>query len=435
MIHGPYDDQLPQSIVCTRFLISYIVWPSEYIAIEEDAVRPLQGVTVVALEQAVAVPFATRQLADLGARVIKIERVDTGDFARHYDESVGGQSSFFVWLNRGKESLALDIKDPDGANVVLQLLAEADIFVQNLAPGAAARVGLEPQALTREHPRLIACDVSGYGDDGPWAARKAYDLLVQCETGLVSITGAPGAPAKVGISIADIAAGMYAFTGVLTALFARERTGRGQHLAVSLLDALGEWMSAPALMTAGSGSPPRPAGLAHATIAPYGPFPVRDGTVVIAVQNEREFGHLATDVLCQPGLTDDARFASNTARVRHRDELHVIIGNATRPLLAEELTAHLDSAGIANAPVRELSDFVEHPQLTARGRWRKVDTPGGPVRSLLPPVVFDSGELPMLPVPDLGQHTTKILEALGLSTDAIDQLARRDVVRPTEQVR
>jgi len=391
-------------------------------------VLPLDGLTVVALEQAVAAPFATRQLADLGARVVKVERPRVGDFARGYDESVAGQSSFFVWLNRGKESLTLDLKDEMSRRVMSELLAEADVFVQNLAPGATERLGLGAKQLTDSHPSLIVCDVSGYGADGPWSHRKAYDLLMQCETGLVSITGMPGSPAKVGISIADIAAGMYAFSGVLTALVERPKTGHGRALSVSLLDSLGEWMSAPALMTAGSGKAPRPAGLAHASIAPYGPYPTADGTVVVAVQNEREFAQLAAHVLHQAALITDSRFSSNSARVAHRGELDRLIADATSHLATDQFMAILDEAGIANARVNDLPGFLDHPQLAARGRWRDVSTPAGSVRCLAPPVTFDGLELPMRPVPGLGEHTEQVLTELGLTREDIAAMRRRDAI-------
>lgn len=390
--------------------------------------RLLDGITVVSVEQAVAAPFATRQLADLGARVIKIERTDGGDFARGYDRSVMGQSSYFVWLNRGKESLALDIKSAEGAEILHRLLERTDVFIQNLAPRAARRLGVAGSQLAERYPGLIACDVSGYGADGPWSERKAYDLLLQCETGLVSITGTPGSPAKVGISIADIAAGMYAFSGILTALFDRQRSGNGHVLSVSLLDSLSEWMGAPALMTAGSGVTPPPNGLAHATIAPYGPYPARDGTVLIAVQNEREFHRLASAVLDRPDLATDPRFGSNSARVANRQALDAIISNATRELDTADLVGRLDAADIANGQVRQVGGFLEHPQLQARSRWRDVETPAGTVRSLLPPVTFSAGEQPMLPVPAHGEHTVSLLEELGVDAGEIHRLARAGVI-------
>ena len=375
---------------------------------------PLAGILVVALEQAVAVPFATRQLADLGARVIKVERPGAGDFARGYDRSVLGQASYFVWLNRGKESVQLDVKSADGQAALAALLARADVFVQNLAPGAAERLGLGAAQLRARHPRLICCSVSGYGPEGPYARKKAYDLLVQCETGLLSVTGTPGEPCKAGISVADIAAGMYAYSGVLTALYERERTGRGSSLDVSLLDALGEWMTQPYLYAVYGGEQPRRTGARHASISPYGPYAVAGGQIFLGLQNEREWIVLCRDILGQPELTDDPRFATNTDRVVHDDELTTIIEAALHELTAGEVEARLDAAGIANARLRTPAEFAAHPQLAARDRWRDVGTPGGPVRALLPPVTLDSREAAMGDVPALGQHTAAILAELGL---------------------
>jgi itaconate CoA-transferase len=368
---------------------------------------PLDGLLVVALEQAVAAPFATRQLADLGARVIKIERPGDGDFARGYDTSVLGQASYFVWLNRGKESVELDVKSAAGAEAMAALLARADVFVQNLAPGAAERLGLDADRLLARHPRLICCSVSGYGPDGPYAGKKAYDLLVQCEAGLLSVTGTPEAPCKAGISVADIAAGMYAYTGVLTALYERERTGRGARFEVSLLDALGEWMSQPYLYTVYGGQEPRRTGARHASISPYGPYKARGGEVFIGLQNEREWAVLCEKVLGRPDLA--LRFASNQDRVAHDDELTAIIEAALAGLTPDEVVTRLDAAGIASARLRTPAGFAAHPQLSARGRWREADTPGGPVRTLLPPVTVPGREPVMGAVPALGQHTDSVL--------------------------
>jgi itaconate CoA-transferase len=370
---------------------------------------PLDGLLVVALEQAVAAPFATRQLADLGARVIKIERPGDGDFARGYDTSVLGQASYFVWLNRGKESVELDVKTAAGAEAMAALLARADVFVQNLAPGAAERLGLGADQLLARHPRLICCSVSGYGPDGPYADKKAYDLLVQCEAGLLSVTGTPEAPCKAGISVADIAAGMYAYSGVLTALYERERTGRGSSFTVSLLDALGEWMSQPYLYTVYGGQEPRRTGARHASISPYGPYKARGGEVFIGLQNEREWAVLCEKVLGRPGLAADERFASNPDRVAHDDELTAIIEAALAGLTPDEVVARLDAAGIASARLRTPAEFAAHPQLAARGRWREADTAGGPVRTLLPPVTVPGREPVMGAVPALGQHTDSVL--------------------------
>lgn len=389
---------------------------------------PLDGVLVLALEQAVAAPFATRQLADLGARVIKIERPAVGDFARSYDSSVAGQSSYFVWLNRGKESVTLDLTDPASLEIMRSLVAKADVFVHNLAPGAVERLGLGVDSLAEDHPQLITCGISGYGADGPWRDRKAYDLLLQCETGLVSITGTPGVAAKVGISIADIAAGMYAYSGILTALLERTATGRGRGLAVSLLDSLGEWMSAPALMTAGSGTSPRPAGLAHATIAPYGPYETQDGVVMLAVQNEREFKRLATQVLGVPELAVDPRFADNSARVENREELNTFINRVASTLCSREFAASLEDAGIANANVNDIAGFIDHPQLEARDRWRPVPTPAGDVSALMPAVIFEGLDLPMRAVPGLGDHTDSVLREMNVSPQTASAMRQRGAI-------
>ena len=370
---------------------------------------PLDGLLVVALEQAVAAPFATRQLADLGARVIKIERAGAGDFARGYDTSVLGQASYFVWLNRGKESVELDVKSDEGRAVMAALLARADVFVQNLAPGAAERLGLDAAGLLARHRRLICCSVSGYGPDGPYAGKKAYDLLVQCEAGLLSVTGTPDVPCKAGISVADIAAGMYAYTGVLTALYERERTGRGSSFTVSLLDALGEWMTQPYLYTVYGGREPRRTGARHASISPYGPYQARGGEVFIGLQNEREWAVLCDKVLARSDLITDERFATNPDRVKHDDELTAIIEDVLASMTPDEVVARLDAAGIASARLRTPAEFAAHPQLAARDRWREADTPGGPVRALLPPVTVPGREATMGAVPALGQHTEAVL--------------------------
>jgi itaconate CoA-transferase len=375
----------------------------------------LAGITVVALEQAVAAPFATRQLADLGARVIKVERPQAGDFARHYDRSVHGQASYFVWLNRGKESIELDVKDPAGRDVLAALLERADVFVHNLAPGAAGRLGLGAEELRRRHPRLISCSISGYGPDGPYRHKKAYDLLVQCEAGLLSVTGTPDEPAKAGISVADIAAGMYAYAGILAALYERERTGEGTSLEVAMLDALGEWMSQPYLYSVYGGQPPRRTGARHASISPYGPYRAGDGQIFLGLQNEREWVLLCREILQQPELADDARFATNTDRVAHDDQLTPVIEAALGSMSGAEVAAKLDAAGIANARLRTPAEFAAHPQLSARNRWRDVHTPAGPVRALLPPVTSSGREAAMGPVPALGAHTAAVLAELGLA--------------------
>jgi itaconate CoA-transferase len=378
-------------------------------------VLPLTGITVVALEQAVAAPFATRQLADLGARVIKVERPDGGDFARGYDTAVLGQASYFVWLNRGKESVELDLKTERGRQVLSALVARADVFVQNLAPGAADRLGFAAADLTVRHPRLICCSISGYGPDGPYRPKKAYDLLVQCETGLLTVTGTPGQPSKAGISVADIAAGMYAYSGVLTALYERERTGGGTTFDVSLLDALGEWMSQPFYYHVYGQHPVRRTGARHASISPYGPYAAADGQVFIGLQNDREWAVLCDRVLHQPELISDERFRTNPDRLAHDDEVTQIVERALAELPADEVTALLDDAGIANARMRTPAEFAAHPQLEARNRWREVDSPAGPLRALLPPVTVPGRQAAMGAVPAAGQHTEAILAEFGLT--------------------
>jgi crotonobetainyl-CoA:carnitine CoA-transferase CaiB-like acyl-CoA transferase len=374
-----------------------------------STVLPLTGVTVVALEQAVAAPFATRQLADLGARVIKVERPGAGDFARGYDETVEGLSSYFVWLNRGKESVTLDIKDPGDRAVLDELLAHADVFVQNLLPGAVDRLGLDEQTLRDRHPRLITCSISGYGSAGPYRNKKAYDLLVQCEAGFLSVTGTPETPVKAGISVADISAGMYAYSGVLTALYERERTGEGTSFEVAMLEALGEWVGQPYFYTRYGGTPPPRTGARHASIAPYGPYRTGDGAqVFMGVQNEREWAALCADVLGRPDLIEDPRFIRNSRRVENDAELRVLLEAALAGLTAEQVTARLDEVGIANARLRTMAEFAEHPQLAARDRWRDVDSPAGPVRSLLPPVTVRGREAAMGAVPAVGEHTDAI---------------------------
>jgi len=375
---------------------------------------PLDGTTVVSLEQAVAAPYATRQLADLGARVIKIERPGGGDFARHYDETVLGQSSYFVWLNRSKESLTLDVKQPAGQRILHELLAGADVFVHNLGAGAAARLGVDAEPLCERYPRLVHCTVSGYGTTGPWAERKAYDLLVQCETGLVSLTGTPAHLAKAGISVADIAAGMYAYSGVLTGLLRRANTGRGSAIEVSLFEALAEWLGQPAYYTRYGGEQPARTGAEHATIAPYGPYIARDGeTVVLAVQNEREWVALCRLLLGDESLAADPRFATGSARVRHREELRSLIAARFAELDAAEAIAVLREAGVANGRVNSVPDLLAHPVLRDRERWRPVGSPGGQVEALLPPATIAGVDPVLAPVPATGEHTDAILRALG----------------------
>ncbi|MDV7088325.1 CaiB/BaiF CoA-transferase family protein [Rhodococcus opacus] len=379
-------------------------------------VNALENLTVVALEQTVAAPFATRQLADLGARVIKIERPGAGDFARDYDATVHGTSSYFAWLNRGKQSAALDVKQPEDLALVKRMIAHADIFVQNLAPGAAARLGLDADTLRADHPDLIVCSISGYGPGGPYSGKKAYDLLVQCETGLLSVTGTAENTVKVGISIADIATGMYAFSGILTALYERERTGLGTALEVAMIDALGEWMSQPYLFTEYSGAPPPRTGTRHFSIAPYGPY--RTGghaTVFIGVQNDREWAAFCERVLRNPLLACDERFVTNSQRVAHDKELTQLIESALDQYEPDQVTALLEDIGIANARLRTVGEFAQHPQLEARNRWRIIDSAGGPVRSLLPPVVVEGREAVMGGIPVLGQHTADLREEFAVT--------------------
>ncbi|SEJ78232.1 Crotonobetainyl-CoA:carnitine CoA-transferase CaiB [Arthrobacter sp. yr096] len=375
---------------------------------------PLAGITVVSLEQAVAAPFATRQLADLGARVIKVER-DTGDFARGYDTKVRGMASYFVWLNRSKESIVLDLKSAKGVDALTKLIAGADVLVQNLAPGAIERLGFGPDDALALNPRLIHTSISGYGRGGEYERKKAYDLLVQCEAGLLSVTGTPEAPAKVGVSIADVAAGMYAFTGILTSLLQRGISGRGDVVEISMLEALGEWMAQPYFYAEYGGAPPERSGAQHASIAPYGPFDAADGTVFFGIQNEREWAKFCTVVLDRPDLSQDPRFAGNAIRVQNRTELHSAINAVLGGLPASQVLGRLDAAGIANAQLRNMHEFSDHPQLAARNRWRNVSSPVGELRSLLPPVTSREVEAKMGPVPEIGEHTERILAELGIN--------------------
>jgi crotonobetainyl-CoA:carnitine CoA-transferase CaiB-like acyl-CoA transferase len=383
-------------------------------------IRPLDGVTVVTIEQAVAVPFATRQLADLGARVIKIERPGVGDFARGYDRATKGLSSNFVWLNRSKESLTLDLKQPEAKEVLARLLAKADVFAQNLAPGAAERLGLGAEPLRSAHPRLIVCDVSGYGSTGPYRDRKAYDLLIQAESGLLSINGTEAESAKVPISVADIAAGMYAYSGVLTALFMRERTGAGTAIEVSMLEALGEWMGYPMYYTSDGVRPFPRSGARHAAIAPYGPFAGADGEVVfLGVQSEREWKIFCEVVLHKADLAGDARFDANAKRVANLAALYDEINAVFEQLSSDAIVALLEKAGIAYARLNSVQQFAAHAQLQARDRWAEVGSPVGPLPAMLPPVTMTGVSPRMDPIPDVGQHTEAILDELGYASDTI----------------
>ncbi len=399
----------------------------------QGGAKPLDGITVLTLEHAIAAPFCTRQLADMGARVIKVERPGSGDFARGYDQRARGLASHFVWTNRSKESITLDVKKPQAAVVLGKLVAKADVLVQNLAPGAAERLGLSFEALHERHPGLIVCDISGYGDDrnhpGPYRDKKAYDLLIQAESGFVSITGTQDSPSKAGCSIADIAAGMYAYTNILTALMQRAKTGQGRRIDISMLESMAEWMSYP-LYYALDGAPPPPrAGASHATIYPYGPFPAGDGrTVMLGLQNEREWVVFCDQVLGQPALATDPRFSSNARRSEARAELRELIVAAFAGMNADEVVQRLEQAQIANARMNEMADVWEHAQLKERGRWVEVETPAGPLPAMLPPGADSVQDVRMDPVPALGQHTEAVLRELGYAAGEIAALRSADAI-------
>ena len=385
--------------------------------------RPLDGITVISLEHAIAAPFASRQLADLGARVIKVERPGAGDFARAYDTRVKGEASHFIWTNRSKESLTLDLKHPDALAVLMDLLKDADVLLQNLAPGAAARMGISWEALHEKHPKLIVCDISGYGADGPYRDKKAYDLLIQSEAGFLSITGTPETPSKAGNSMADIAAGMYAFTSILSALLLRQKTGEGSHIDVSMLESLGEWMGYPMYYAFEGAEPPPRTGAAHASIYPYGPFPAGDGgTVMLGLQNEREWKAFCEVVLQQPALAADERFDANFKRNANREALRALIVETFASLSAAEVEARLDAAQIANARMNDMAGLWAHPQLKARQRWREVGTPAGEVPALLPPGRSNAFDHRMDAVPRIGEHAEAILRELGRSPEQIAAL-------------
>jgi itaconate CoA-transferase len=390
--------------------------------------RPLDGVTVIAFEHAVAAPFATRQLADLGARVIKIERPEVGDFARDYDATVKGMSSHFVWLNRSKESLTLNLKQTRARQILKRLIERADVLIQNLAPGAARRLGLGGESLTK-YPKLIVCDISGYGDNGPYGSRKAYDLLVQAEGGVLSITGTPDTPSKVGISIADIATGMYAYSGILTALYQREKSGKGTRIEVTMLEALAEWMGFPLYYTHFGGAAPARTGPDHATIVPYGRYPTGDGkSIMLGLQNEPEWVVFCEKVLLRPNLAQDPRYGSNSKRAAHRSEINALITEVFATLTTGQLIERLDASGIANARMNTPDEVWEHPQLKARERWREMDSPVGLLATLLPPLTMPGFEARIDPVPALGEHTERILSELGYTSGEIGALRKAGVV-------
>jgi itaconate CoA-transferase len=396
---------------------------------EKQSMRPLEGVTVVALEHVIAGPFCTRQLADLGARIIKIERPGAGDPTRTYDERVRGMSSHFVWTNRSKESITLDLKREEARRIVRQLLERADVLVQNLAPGAAGRMGFSYDDVKDEYPRLIVCDISGYGADGPYRDKKAYDLLIQSESGLLSVTGTPETPSKAGCSIVDIASGMYAYSNILAALIQRGRSGKGCRIDVSMLESMAEWMSFPLYYAYDGAEPPVRAGAAHATIYPYGPFPAGDGKVVmLGLQNEREWAAFCDKVLARPDLQADPRFSTSSRRSAARQELYGIIVDLFSKLTAAQIVERLDGAQIGNARMNDMREVWEHAQLRARKRWVKVDTPVGKVKAMLPPGMPESFEPRMDPIPAIGQHTDTILGELGYDRAAIGNLRTSGVI-------
>ena len=391
--------------------------------------RPLDGITVIALEHAVAAPFATRQLADLGARVIKIERPEVGDFARDYDETVKGMSSHFVWLNRSKESLTLNLKHARAAEILARLLERADVLIQNLAPGAARRLGLGAESVRPKYPRLIVCDLSGYGENGPYASKKAYDLLVQAEAGVLSVTGTEDTPSKVGIAVADIATGMYAYAGILTALYQREKSGKGTRVEATMFEALAEWMGYPIYYTHFGGTAPARTGPDHAAIVPYGCYQTGDGkSIMLGLQNEREWADFCEKVLLEPELAQAPRYDSNSRRVVRRSEINALIAKVFATLTTEQVIERLDAAGIANARMNSPNEVWEHPQLQARDRWREMNSPVGPLATLLPPLTMPDFEARIDPVPALGEHTARILSEFGYSSTEIAALRQAGVV-------
>lgn len=390
---------------------------------------PLEGITVVSVEQAVAAPFASRQLADLGARVIKVERPETGDFARHYDSEVKGMASHFVWLNRSKESISVDLKEEEGKEILNSLLSKADVFIQNLAPGAMDRLGFGSSDLLNKYPGLIICGISGYGSSGPYANKKAYDLLIQCESGSMAITGTEDTPSKSGVAVADIATGMYAYSGILAALFSRQKDGKGKILEVSMLEALGEWMGFPMYYTEYGDSEPKRTGASHSTIYPYGPFKVKDEKYVfLSIQNEREWKNFCEKVLGIPELATDERFNVNSNRFKNQELLKEIIEGEFTKFQSDYIMNKLEDSQIANASLNTVKDFIDHPQLKARNRWTEVESPVGKLKALLPPVTFNDFKYVMNPIPTVGEHTETILNELGWNEETITAYKKRNAL-------
>jgi formyl-CoA transferase len=402
-----------------RNLGNSVAWPGQL---------PLEGVTVVSPEQAVAAPLATRHLADLGSRIIKVERVDGGDFARAYDEAVKGIASHFVWLNRSKESIALDLKTAAGLAILHHLISGADVFIQNLAPGAAEGLGCSATSLRASHPELVVVDMSGYGSSGPYRQRKAYDMLVQAESGLISVTGTEEQPAKTGVPSADIAAGLYTFSAVLSALFRRLRTGEGASIEISMFDSLVEWLGHPMYMAMYTNTPVPRMGLSHAAIAPYNAYPTKDGEVLIGIQNDRGWRHMVTAVFDRPDLVDHPDYATNVLRCRHRGQLDALMAEMTSAFTSDDLTRRLDAAGVPAAQLNDLHAMIEHPQLHARDRWRDIETEKGLIRAVLPPITYADVPARMGAVPQLGRDTDDILTELGYSADQVGSLRREGVV-------
>lgn len=390
--------------------------------------RPLEDITIVSLEVAIAAPLASRHLADWGARVIKVERPNTGDFGRHYDQRANGLSSHFVWVNRSKESLTLNLKSDEGKKILEQLLSQADVFLHNLAPGAVERLGFGAERLRDAHPGLIICSISGYGGSGPYRDKKAYDLLIQAEAGVLAVTGTADEPAKVGIPVADIAAGMYAYSGILTALLARHQSGQGTVIEISMLEALAEWMGYPSYYTLG-GSPPPRSGASHAAIAPYGPFQTGDGNMVLfSIQNEREWQRFCEGVLKRPSFVTDSRFQNNSQRVANRELLEAEITAVFGGMNREEVIDRLEQAQIANAAINSVQDFLTHPQLIARDRWREIRSEVGALPALLPPVTTWEAEPVLGPVPQLGEHAEELLRELGYDSAEIIRLRQGNII-------